>query len=161
MKTHEMEIALAGMRGSVFAASRYVVLPRARWGLEKWGIRHECDLIALSRSRQIHEIEIKVSRADLKADAEKRHQHDSAAISRLWYAVPDEMKDFALEQIPARAGLIRCKLLGGNGDRFWSSVVRRPTVKRCPPAPPALVAHIHELIACRYWAERQRGQISA
>ena len=156
MTTPEIEIALAGSRSGVFSASRYVVLPRARWGLERWGIRHECDLLALSRSGMLHEIEIKISRADLRADAEKRHQHTSSAISRLWYAVPLEMEAYALEQIPAAAGLVRCYPLNRGG--WTSSVIRRPTVKRCPSVPPDMVAHIHELIACRYWAERSRGK---
>lgn len=153
MTTPDAEVAVAG-RGGVFSASRYVVLPRSRWGLATWGIYHECDLLALSRSGALHEIEIKVSRSDLLADAKKAHAHDSAAISRLWYAVPKEMVDFAKENIPLESGLIRCCEMGGG--RLASFVVRRPKTKKAPKASPELIAHIHELIACRYWSEREK-----
>lgn len=155
MTTPEMELAVAGRFG-VFSGTRYVVLPRSRWGLATWGIYHECDLLALSRAGVLHEIEIKISRSDLLADAEKRHAHESPAISKLWYAVPKELEEFALEHIPGTAGLIRCY---PRRSGFGSVTARAATGRRVLPAAPEMVAHIHELIACRYWSERERGKV--
>jgi hypothetical protein len=151
MNTNEMEIALTG-RGSVFNVSRYFVLPRSSWGVPR--IYHECDLLALSKLDVLHEIEIKISKSDLLADKRKRHGHQSAIIKRLWYAVPNNLVDFAKLHIPEDAGLIRCEVT--HRGFLVSSVVRRPKFRGKEKPDQEIIKHMYELMAMRYWDERSR-----
>jgi len=74
--------------------------------------------LIISKAGYAKEIEIKVSKADLKKDKEKRHSHNSKKIRQLFFAIPEKLGiDFALEHIPNKAGLIvvdkfgRCKVV--------------------------------------------------
>ena len=80
-----------------------LVVPNVYWGIR--GLNHECDLVKLTRNNYATEIEIKVSKADLKRDKEKRHQHKSILFKYFYFAVPAGLVNFALEEIPERAGL--------------------------------------------------------
>jgi hypothetical protein len=84
-----------------------IVVPNVSWGLQGKGHDgHECDLLILRPSGYAVEIEIKRSFADLKAEAKKRHRHESKLIRELWFSVPVEILDKARELIPERAGLL-------------------------------------------------------
>lgn len=103
MKTLDIEIALMqkiGIRDKL-------IVPNVSWGMSPGNSRslHECDLLILSESNYATEIEIKISKGDLKADLLKKHGHSHPYIKYLYYAVPYEMKDFALQNIPIGAGL--------------------------------------------------------
>lgn len=78
-----------------------VIVPNISWGA---GV-HECDLLILSKAGWATEIEIKVSRSDLKKDAEKKHAHSSDKIKYLYFAIPNTLLN-CLEFIPERAGVI-------------------------------------------------------
>lgn len=95
--TPEMECAL-----STFLDYRVnLIVPNVYWGMNI----HECDLLVVSKAGYLTEIEIKVSRADLRADAKKWHGHESDRIKRLFFAVPDYL-EHCLHMVPERAGII-------------------------------------------------------
>ena len=108
LKTLDMEIALMGY----FDIRRKLVVPNISWGF----FRHECDLVSISEAGYATEIEIKISKSDLKKDAEKKHGHFDSRISYLIFAIPDYMED-CIDLIPERAGIIlvdknlRCRTL--------------------------------------------------
>lgn len=81
----------------------YTIVPNVSWGL---GLAHECDLLALDKQGRFTEIEIKISKSDLKADFAKWHGHKSKIISRLVYAVPIELLELAESLVPKGAGII-------------------------------------------------------
>lgn len=145
----EMEIAIVEIFGA-FDFRKYFVLPRSRFGLDQ--VHHEADLLALSRSSGVlNEIEIKVSRSDLLADMRKCHTHKSEVIRRLFYAVPESLKDFALEKIPAEAGLVVVPDYG----RSW--IERRAKANKFTKKPSEkTIRQFFELLSMRYWAERIR-----
>jgi hypothetical protein len=97
-----IELAVAKLIGY----RRHTIVPNVSWGL---GLNHECDLLVLDEKGRLTEIEIKISKSDLKADFKKMHGHTSNIISRLIYAVPVEMEDYTLTLIPKNAGLISVK----------------------------------------------------
>jgi hypothetical protein len=88
-----------------------LIVPNISWGM----FNHECDLLVLTKSGYAYEIEIKVSRSDLRADAEKKHGHVSKKIKKLYFAIPDTLAD-CVDLIPEHAGIIvvgptgRCKV---------------------------------------------------
>jgi len=96
-KTYGIEYAIS----LHFGSRNYVIVPNVSWGM----FPYELDLCALNhRSRYASEIEIKISRADLKRDGQKPHNHNSIAIRWLWFAMPEKLAR-CVELVPERAGI--------------------------------------------------------
>ena len=151
MKPHSahIEVAVANLIGY----RNHFIVPNVYWGL---GLRHECDLLVLDSKKRFTEVEIKISRADLKKDLEKWHGHKSALISRLVYAVPVDLLDLANEILPKSVGLIsiayneRMKRFVGK----WERVNKHDKAK--PPVPAATVQKFLELGTMRIWTLKQK-----
>lgn len=102
MKTSEVEVAL--FRYLDYRVN--LIIPNISWGMFLCGrFLHECDILMVTKSGYATEVEIKVTKADLLKDKKKWHNHKHPAISKLYFAVPDKLKDIALKEIPERAGL--------------------------------------------------------
>ena len=102
IKTIEMEVALADH----FKFFKNLMVTNISWGLAPNGKHlHECDILLLTNSGYLWEIEIKVSKADLINDKKKSHGHLNDNIKRLYFAIPDYIKDYE-KHIPDRAGII-------------------------------------------------------
>lgn len=97
LKAIDIEIAVV----KYFNPRVNLIVPNISWGM----FIHECDLLLITKNNYAYEIEIKVSRSDLKKDLEKMHCHKSNKIKKLYFAIPDYMLD-AVEFIPERAGII-------------------------------------------------------
>lgn len=100
MKTKDIEIAIARH----FGTRKHIIVPNISWGLNI----HECDLFLVRPSGYCVEIEIKISIADLKKDATKKHGHEHKLIRELYFAIPEKMLKH-IEHIPARAGIFIVK----------------------------------------------------
>ena len=120
MTTLEMEIAVM----KYFGVRQNLIVPNVSWGmfLGNEGL-HECDILSLTPSGYATEIEIKVSKHDLLKDGEKWHGHLHNHIANFFFAVPEKLKDIALEVIPERAGLFTVK-------RYESDYILRGTHQR-------------------------------
>lgn len=108
MTTPEMELALF----HYFDYRKNTVVQNVSWGIfnkEAGGGLHECDILVLSKSNYATEFEIKISKADLKKDLGKPHNHVHNLLANFYYAVPEELVDDALSIIPDRAGLLSVK----------------------------------------------------
>ena len=97
ISTLEMEVAIMGN----INIQQYIVIPNVCVFF-----RHEVDILVLSKSGYATEYEIKISKADIRADAKKLHKHESNLLKYLYFSVPDYLVDYALENIPERAGLV-------------------------------------------------------
>ncbi len=119
ISTAEMEIALA----SHFRYWVNVIVPRVYWGRTEY---HECDLLMVSAAGYLTEIEIKVSKADLKRDAKKPHRHRSNEIKRLFFALPEYLEsDDCIDLVPERAGIILVRPMAMDSIRAgWSPYCR-------------------------------------
>lgn len=95
---HEIETAIA----KYFNPRQNVIVPNVWWGL---GLNHECDLFVMTKSGHAYEIEIKTSKADLRKDLNKRHQHISKYLRRLYFALPEKLAD-CVGLIPEKAGIL-------------------------------------------------------
>ncbi|MCM1221891.1 MAG: hypothetical protein NC548_46210 [Lachnospiraceae bacterium] len=76
----QIEVGLA----NYFDARKNIIVPNVSWGL----LNHEADLLILSKSGYLTEIEIKRSWSDFLADFRKCHAHDDRKVSRRYFAVP-------------------------------------------------------------------------
>ena len=95
--TPEMECAVAA-----FLNPRVnLIVPNVSWGMDL----HECDLLVITKAGYAWEVEIKVTKADLKKDAQKWHQHRDSRIKHLYFAIPNYLED-SVEYVPERAGII-------------------------------------------------------
>jgi len=121
----------------------------------KW----ETDFLAVTSSFQVYEYEIKISRADFKADLKKNEKHRTykegklvALIpNRLYYACPEGL--LCEEEIPSYAGLV------------WFQPshrsIRPIEVKKAPslhrqPATAELIRKIGVSLMYRYWRMRTK-----
>lgn len=99
MTTRELETKVVNLLNPI----QNPIVPNVSWGL---GLSHECDLLMLDKQHRFTEIELKISKGDLLADFKKSHGHRSQIISRLVYAVPESLKEVALQVVPQECGLI-------------------------------------------------------
>ena len=100
----EIELRLAGW----FSSRVNLIVPNVSFGFT-W---HECDLLIMSKSGYLTEVEIKVSTSDLKKDLLKRHGHKDDRIKYLYFAIPKKLEKH-IEYIPERAGIIVIDKKGG------------------------------------------------
>jgi hypothetical protein len=101
----EIELAIS----SYFDPRRNTIVPNVWWGM---GFDHECDLLVLTKSGFAYEVEIKISRSDLRADLRKRNGHESKYIKKLYFAMPDKMET-CVDLVPGRAGILLVQQTGG------------------------------------------------
>jgi hypothetical protein len=147
MHSGEIEVLVARYLGNTAT----IVVPNISWGLHI----HECDLLVLTSSGYAWEIEIKTSVADLKADQKKKHGHNSNKIKRLYFAVPIELQDKALELIPERAGLFVAGV-GIKSHRPYVSLVRVPKLNpRARKLTPEEIKKLYELAVLRIWSLKE------
>jgi len=85
-----------------FDPRRCCIVPNVWWGLD---LNHECDLFVLTKAGYAYEVEIKVSRVDIKADLKKRFGHSSKKIRKLYFALPEKLQN-CIDLIPERAGIL-------------------------------------------------------
>lgn len=78
------EIELALIKMDEFNIRTNLVVPNVSWGF----LNHEADLLVMSKSGYLTEIEIKRSLSDLKADFKKKHDHSDERIKTFYYCVP-------------------------------------------------------------------------
>ena len=100
MTANEVEIEVA----KHFGWRQNVIVPNVYWGL---GLNYEADMVILRPSGWAIEIEIKVTRADIKADL-KKHKHnftnEQSKFRQFYFAVPKIIADDP--RIPERAGIL-------------------------------------------------------
>jgi hypothetical protein len=137
MTTLDIEIAV--IKG--FKPRQNLIVPNVSWGIwdKYYGALHECDVLILSKSGYATEVEIKANKSDLVKDSEKHHNHIHGLIRRFYFAVPEKLKDFALANIPERAGLYVLKVVertrynwdtGGCAEETYSTNILE-CVKEC------------------------------
>lgn len=149
MNAREIELAIARFVGW----RHLIIVPNVSWGL---GLDHECDLLVMwPRSGYCEEYEIKVTRADLLRDRQKRHQHLSPYIRALWFAVPAELAT-DLSLFPDGAGVVA---VGKNGR----CRVARPAKKNrlIQPLPDDKRWKLLHLGCMRIWTLKQAIETAA
>jgi hypothetical protein len=88
---YEIEIALA--KSDNFNYIRNIVAFNVHGLSDTLALFHECDMLVLSKSGYLTEIEIKRSYSDFLADFKKDHAHESGIIKYFYYCVPESISD--------------------------------------------------------------------
>lgn len=146
MKTLEMEIAVMAHLNP----RQNIVVPNVTGAGVNFGnvdYLHECDVLSLSKTGYATEVEIKVSKSDLKKDLQKQHAHDNRFIKYLYFAVPRNLVATAIELLPENIGILCVER-----RPFWNGkVAENPSVEVIRGAIPRKDA--------RKWNEAQRNQL--
>lgn len=132
----EIEIALS----KFFNSRVHLIIPNVSWGL---GL-HECDLLILSKTGYLTEVEIKTNSYDIKRDLKKWHGHRSNLVKRLFFAIPDMIINYV--DFPDRAGII---LISGSG--VCTLIRKAQTNKSAKQLTGDQILHLHRLASLRIW----------
>jgi hypothetical protein len=122
LKSIEVEEAVARM----FGVRQNIIVPNISWGM----MLHECDLLIIRKSGYAVEVEIKVSRWDLRKDLEKPHKHESSKIREFYYAVPAQLYGYATEIVPIGAGIITIEQSKYDTVLGHAEIKRQPKIRR-------------------------------
>ena len=101
LTTPELEMIIADH----FDVRRNLIVPNIHWG---FGLRYEADLVVVTKARFAYEVELKISKADLKKDKDKKHLHNAKCFKRFYYAMPEDIYDPELIPVDG-AGILLCK----------------------------------------------------
>ena len=140
---------LATRSSSPFFARRHLaVVPNVSWGLLPW----EADLLVLQKSGYLHEVEIKITMSDWKADAAKgkwSHPKFNQMIRRFWYAAPEKLATRYQEiGIPDFAGVIQIR---ESGLKRYVEIVRHPKNRNAQKLSDADQAQLLRLGCIKAW----------
>ena len=171
MKWSEGKIARA-IALQTLARKCVVLVDRCNW------TGHECDVLAVTTDLRIIDVEVKISRADFKADARKdkwwrtapwawneprpapQHRDWPPKVWKHYVAMPRDLWDDALfEFMPSPAsGLLLVSEQRGNSTPVAVHCARRATPNRdAGRLQPAQVMDIARLANLRMWDAYQRG----
>jgi len=153
MTAEEVQYALTYSQRSPFYIRSHIVVPNVHWGL---GFNHELDLLSITTPAHIGtEIEIKVSKGDLKRDLLKEHHHYDDRIRQLYFAGPVTLLDDFVELVPKEFGIITVSRLNTNSLRYNCSTIRnaKPLKQWRGAFTKAEVFDLMRLGNMRYWAQ--------
>jgi len=116
---------------------------------------HECDLIIIKKSGYAEEIEIKMSKADFKADFKKKHGHLDERLQYLYYAMPNIVYEQCKDLIPDYAGVYVIK----EGIKKKFALCVKPAAKKnCRKLTIVEQLKIARLGTMRIWNLKQKYQ---
>lgn len=165
MKWSERQIATAVSK-KLFENKYLVMVPNCNW------TGHECDVLVVTENLRIIDVEIKISRADLKADAKKRKWYHNWDFSidgpwrdgnrrraewpdKVWkhyYVMPEEIWDDKLFDTlgSPRSGVVLLRRIS-NGE-VRAHVKRRAEPNRdAQKLSPEIAVNIARLASLRMW----------
>ena len=147
MKTPELEYMVA----QHFGVGKNLIIPNVSWG---FGLEYEADLVVVTRSRYVYEVELKVSKADLKADMKKRAcAHKGKEFKRFYYAMPENIYDPDLIKIDGAGILLACE--SSRGIPYIREAVKPANRSKVMPVSEARYTKLLELCAMRMWTMKR------
>ena len=147
-----IQCALTREPSGVFGFLRYNCIPNVKWSFFRDS--QEADLLCFGKSGVLHNIEIKISTQDLRADLAKRHKHYDRRVKHLWFAVPETLVPYALETIPEKSGLISV------AENLKTKIIRRPKPNNDPYYRKPTQEELYNLLRAgtmRMWSQLQRS----
>lgn len=119
----QIEFAIARL----FGVRDNIIVPNISWG---FFITHEADLLIMSRTGYLTEVEIKRSYNDLLADFKKTTSHYEGKVEHMYYAVPVSIADKSWKAITESfcGQTVKCGLLTYDERGFAKEVVKAPSI---------------------------------
>jgi len=145
----EIELAISKLYGT----RQHIIVPNCyiNFGTSS---DYECDLIIIKRSGYAEEIEIKMSKSDLKADLKKKHGHVDERLQHLYYAMTQELYNQCSDLIPDYAGIYAIKR--DSKGNAYANCVRIAPKKQCRKLTELEQLKIARLGVMRIWNLKQK-----
>lgn len=102
------EIQIALRNSGIWNKRQDIFIPNLSWGL----LDYEADLVIITKSGYLTEVEIKRSWEDFKADFKKTHKHDDPRVYKFYYCVPESILDRVIDFLREKYGTIYPSVLG-------------------------------------------------
>ncbi len=131
-----------------------VIIPNVSWGM---GLKYEADMIIISMARYCTEIELKISRADLKRDSNKKKwcltspewsSLNYNIIRRQFFGLPESFCDI-IKHIPSQCGVL---LVSESGKVHLE---RTAKLNRARPLAEKEYLHALHLVSMRLWTLKE------
>jgi len=142
IETLELEIAVA----SYFNTRKNVIVPNVSWGFQ---LNYEADLMVLTQRDYLCEVELKVTKSDMKAEKKKRKAHTCIYVKYMYYAFPEELLDTALDVCPEDAGLLLASVTPRGNVKIF--LHRKPVARPFKKVPIEKQFQLARLGAMRIW----------
>lgn len=124
-----------------------MICPNVSWGLS-CKLRYEADIVVSNfKGTSTHEIEIKISKSDIKQDKKKKYYHDFKHFKFLWFAVPPELVQVCTEYIPVRAGIFSVDIQTNTVVVIRKAIANPAFI----PMPIEMIVKLGYLSSLRYW----------
>jgi len=136
----KIEIAIA----NYFDFRQKIIVPNVSYGLNV----HECDILIMTKAGYAYEVEIKISKGDLKADLKKKHQHINKRIKGLWFCIPKKLES-SINYIPVRAGILIYNV-------GYIKEIRKPIIQQATPFTDGDITHLLHLGCMRIWGLKKK-----
>jgi hypothetical protein len=158
---HEIQVAIA----TQLFRRKYLVVPNCGW------TGHECDLLVIDKSLRIIDVEVKISRADLKQDNKKQKWYETRPWSKrhlpeqrrqwpdkVWkhyYVIPaDIWQDSLYKSINASSGVVLVRRQKANNKLAIELIRMAKPDRQAKQLSPADAVDIARLVSLRYWNQK-------
>lgn len=108
------EIQIALRNSGIWNKRQDIFIPNLSWGL----LNYEADLVIITKSGYLTEVEIKRSWEDFKADFKKGHEHDDPRVYYFHYCVPESICGRVVEFLQEKYGAGRPSVLCVSEDGY-------------------------------------------
>ena len=144
LDTKELEVLVADF----FNVRTKLIIPNVSWG---FGLNYEADLVVVTKAKYAYEVELKVSKSDLKADMKKiKHFFKSEVFKYMYYAMPEDI--YVPEYVPEHAGVL---LAYKHGESWYIRVEKKPAVNKVKALTDEQYKKLLELMAMRVWSMKK------
>jgi len=149
MTANEIEIAVA----CYFGYRKNIIVPNVSWG---WNFNHESDLLVITPSGYVTEVEIKVNKYDLINDKNKKKWQLLGwrrKLKRFYFVIPYDLLHY-IENIPDFAGIL---FAWKENNEIEIHKYREANInKHAKKLSKSEIRHIAHLGAMRIWALKEK-----
>lgn len=144
-------LVIAAVVRNWYPPRQWAVCPNVSWGLN---LNHETDIYAVSKSNVVHEVEVKLTKADFNKDMKKQRYRlatpaTTAGVDCFWYAVPVALAEHVLANTPVGVGVYAVH------DNYKVDRLRCSSRPRGRKRDRDLRVKVWRLAALRYWSLQQ------
>jgi hypothetical protein len=142
IKTVEMELAVANF---MYKKGAEAVISKTNF------LYYEADILSVTKSHYLTEVELKVSKSDFMADFKKSHKHDSKLTKYLYYSVPTDLVELAKEKLSEDVGILEVYRPPWNSKAVRCKTVRDAKIRSNKPLTDKQVINLYRLGCYKEW----------
>lgn len=149
IKTVEMELAVANF---MYKKGAEAVISKTNF------LRYEADILSVTKSHYLTEVELKVSKSDFMADFKKRHGHSSKLTKYLYYSVTTDLVELAKEKLKPSVGIIEVYRDPRYHTIIRCKVIREPEIRSNKPLTDKQIIDLYRLGCYKEWGFKAKNK---